>query len=738
MTSQKSKKILFEEYIKNHQLEKLISELTNSLVHSLSPNPIVYMIKYLTGLLSDEEKTENNINIPPPYPEGVPIVKFPKFKSNNLLSKYLNKENWNDFKYIKTRYNNNINDLTILSENSPNDNIGICLSDDDCINSFDDLLNDIICEVHHIKKNLNKEFYKVNTYPKLLSDDLYFINGVKENLIKVSFEFNRNVDGYTFNNINRNNDKLKEDLEKEIDFLIKENIIDNNVKKIENFRNFDNEIVKKELKIIKNLGFENDNYVDNDRAIYANPDNSIIILINFSNHFKLIISTESIESKEIIKSFDKGIDIIKNISFSFQFCVSNYGYVTSEIPLLGAGFKIYSMVHLNNVDKCKEIIENSKFYDYFIKDNILYSNQNFLLSDINEIYFIIKYFSKILGISRLGNTDIQFDLNKIDFKENNSPIALAYNSSFDKIKYNISSNGRNINSILSYYILNEKENYPILYDKQEYYLFYPFISKLILNSQNFDTDEFNHISKPENPRNIINLSENEIKSIKNMNIILIRNIKNSPFPCNHLYSNLVKDFEKKIKNQIEEINKKEQFVTYYNINSNEAQNIIKENNIQLQYDKIKEILNIEEINEYRGILKFEKPNIIGLINDVDHLKLIYNINNPNINISKGMANLIKIINELSKYIRFEYDEKLGFFTSDPNYIGTGMKIKFTLTINKLNENNLNEWVKDKGYIWKKINDNEIEFKNILTIGLSETEMLANLLFYIQNIINLDK
>ena len=143
MTSQKSKKILFEEYIKNHQLEKLISELTNSLVHSLSPNPIVYMIKYLTGLLSDEEKTENNINIPPPYPEGVPIVKFPKFKSNNLLSKYLNKENWNDFKYIKTRYNNNINDLTILSENFPNDNIGICLCDDDCIISYDDLLNDL-------------------------------------------------------------------------------------------------------------------------------------------------------------------------------------------------------------------------------------------------------------------------------------------------------------------------------------------------------------------------------------------------------------------------------------------------------------------------------------------------------------------------------------------------------------------------------------------------------------------
>jgi len=738
MTSQKSKKTLFEEYIKTHQLEKLISELTNSLVHSLSPNPIVYMIKYLTGLLTEEEKTENNINIPPPYPEGVPIVKFPKFQSNNLLSKYLNKENWNDFKYIKTRYNNNINDLTILSENFPNDNIGICLCDDDCIISYDDLLNDIICYVHNIKKNLNKEYYKVNTYHKLENDDLYFLNNVKENLIKVCFEFNRNIDGYTFNNINRNNFKLKEDLEKEIDILIQENIIDNNIKKIENFRNFDNEIVKKEFELIKNLGFENDNYTDKDRSIYSNPEQSIIILINFSNHLKLIISNESNESKEIIKCFDKGINIIKNISFSFQFCVSNYGYITSEIPLLGAGFKIHSMIHLNNIDKCKEIIENSKFYDYSIRDNILYSNQNFLLSDINEIYFIIKYFSKILGISRVGNSEIQFDLKKIDFKEKNSPITLAYNSSFDEIKYIISSNGRNINSILSYYILNEKENYPILYDKHEYYLFYSFISKLILNSQKFDTEEFNHISKPENPRNIINLSEEEIKKIKNMNIILIRNIKNSPFPCNNLYLNFVKEFEEKLKNQIEEINKKEQFVTYYNINSNDAQNIIKENNIQLEYDKLKELLNIKEINEYRGLLKFEKPNIIGLINDIDHLKIIYNIDNPNINISKGMTNLIKIINELSKIIRFEYDDKLGFFTSDPNYIGTGMKIKFNLIINKLNESNLNEWVKDKGYIWKKINDNEIEFQNILTIGLSETEMLANLLFYIHDIINLDK
>ena len=110
----KSKKEIYEDYVKKFQLEKLISEMTNSLVHSQASNPIIYMIKYLTGLLSEEDKIKNNINIPPPYPQGVPIVRFPKFKNKNILSKYLTRDNWSYIKRKKTLYNNNINDITKL------------------------------------------------------------------------------------------------------------------------------------------------------------------------------------------------------------------------------------------------------------------------------------------------------------------------------------------------------------------------------------------------------------------------------------------------------------------------------------------------------------------------------------------------------------------------------------------------------------------------------------------------
>ena len=148
----KKKKEIFEEYLKFHDLESLISEMTNSVVHSLDPNPIVYMIKYLTGLLTEDERAQYKINIEPPYPQGVPIVKFPNYKISNILSNYLTKNNWYDYKYIKTSFNNDINKLTHLSEYSKSDKIGIAIVDKDCLNSFSSLLEPVINEVHNINE----------------------------------------------------------------------------------------------------------------------------------------------------------------------------------------------------------------------------------------------------------------------------------------------------------------------------------------------------------------------------------------------------------------------------------------------------------------------------------------------------------------------------------------------------------------------------------------------------------
>ena len=213
----KSKHDKYEEYIKKIDLEKILSEMTTSLIKSQNPEPIVYMIKFLTGLLSEEKKVLYNINIPPPYPQALPIVKYPKFKNKNILSKYLNKETWKHFKTKRTIYNNNINHLTKLSNNSNEDQIGICIVDDDCLNTFDDLIENIICDVHNIQKdNLPKFNYDINSIRFCDPNEIYIINELNDNLSEVSFEFNRNVEGYTINNISKNHNVIRNIMNKEI------------------------------------------------------------------------------------------------------------------------------------------------------------------------------------------------------------------------------------------------------------------------------------------------------------------------------------------------------------------------------------------------------------------------------------------------------------------------------------------------------------------------------------------
>lgn len=55
-------------FIEEHKVEKVISEMLNSLVHARDPNPIIFMIKYLANLVTEQELNENGIQVSGPLP----------------------------------------------------------------------------------------------------------------------------------------------------------------------------------------------------------------------------------------------------------------------------------------------------------------------------------------------------------------------------------------------------------------------------------------------------------------------------------------------------------------------------------------------------------------------------------------------------------------------------------------------------------------------------------------------
>ena len=742
--SSSNKKHLYEEYMKKYDVEHLISEMANSLVHSLSPNPIIYMIKYLTGLLSDEERTENKIDIPPPYPQGVPIVNYPKKIKENILHKFLNKQNWPNYKYIKTRYNNNINNLTNLNDNSRTDKIGICLCDDDCLNCYSELLNNVIADVHDIKYEANKEFYDLSKFPKLKLNDEFFFENLKNNLNRIRFEFNRNVEGFTYNNINKMNGKLKEEFEQEIQNLIDDGLIDKNIKKLKNIYDFiDKDILlQNELEWCKNARLSTDSYyTDKDRSIFANDDFSIVICINFANHFKLILLGDKKNNNiDFIKLFNEGVKIIKQISLAFQFFYSKqYGYITSDISLLGSGFRIASEINLNNINE--DFIKKLNFDEYKIEGNTLSSYKNYHLNERDEISFLMKYFTTLLGLIEYTNNNNNNYIEKLNLKEDNN-ISKAYNETYDEIKNCLSCNGNLINDVLAPF--SENENYRIIFkDKFDYLTFFPFICKYINLSQNFNLNELNHINHPENARDIKEINNDIIKKIININITIRRNLKDFPFPLNSIYkekNNVILD---KIKEVVDKLNFKENLAEF--ILLKDGQEIIKNNNLTIEHNDNLNKFNIDvDYPDYRAIIKFNKSNIFAIINDIDHIRIEYNLNNPkeDYDITKDIYNLLKILIDLNKLISFEYDDKFGFLTANPDYVGTGINAKAKIKLKNLKENEIKDWIEDKKlYNYKEIENNDdgkiIEINNIQSVGLSETEILGNLMFDIKDIIEND-
>lgn len=92
-----------KEYVDEHRIEKIVSEMINTLVHTKDKKPLIFMvswfdnkIKYISNLVTKEELAQNGIQVEGPFPQKVPLMNYPEFDGDchSLLKKCLNKEIW--------------------------------------------------------------------------------------------------------------------------------------------------------------------------------------------------------------------------------------------------------------------------------------------------------------------------------------------------------------------------------------------------------------------------------------------------------------------------------------------------------------------------------------------------------------------------------------------------------------------------------------------------------------------
>ena len=750
-----------KKYLDEFDIENVISEMLNSLLHEKDPHPYVYMIKYLASLMTEEERKEFELEIPEPYPIAHPVVKFPYFSNSckNLLSKYLTKDIFLTYRKVKTKFGNNINSITKLTELLPEDKIGCILSDCDCINAYSKLLQPIIDKVHNIKsKDLNE--YQLNYYSKILNSDLG-LNQLKTSVKKLIFSFSRNIQEFPFNNFSAGNNKIAEVAE-----LIKEQIKD----KIEqgclpNMKVYELSKDKEQAeKILKKINF-NEKWMiaanlkqswPDHRYVYISEDERLVILINFCDHLQ-VLRLFNVNDLDIEKGYNELIDIMQQLSLVIPFETDkNYGYLTTDINLIGDGFRIYSEIILKDVDKVliegctiDELLNGSQFENINIQregNNINYITYDSCKLSLKIDIFLNIYFNKLAGLCKLFNNNKEqkkTSFTKINLEDRKElvfkNIKEAYEETFDEIKYTISSSGMNINDrIEPVHKGNMPENLGILFkDKGEYLSFTPFVRKYILKSQNFDCYSNEHIHGKEINTPLVSIEGDDLNKIESLYVYLFRNIDGYSFAA--LKENNNEETEKLIKEAIENYNSKDKIIEYYSLteNKNEAEKIINDNKLIFHCEElVKGGIDID-YPKNRGVLKFlNNPFIFGVVNDICHIKFCISMQHPKEKISPHLVQLVKINNEFFRYLKFNYNKQIGFMTASPIYLGTGMRIELKMKLEKLKINDVQTILNNTEFVAEEQNDG-IVLINKVTIGHSETELLCKVLEYVKKIIDED-
>lgn len=171
--------------------------------------------------------------------------------------------------------------------------------------------------------------------------------------------------------------------------------------------------------------------------------------------------------------------------------------------------------------------------------------------------------------------------------------------------------------------------------------------------------------------------------------------------------------------------------------------------IQRQSMVEKHLISKELAKNYKNaaVITDDNENVSIMINEEDHIRLqvIYH----GLKIKEAYEHACKIDDEIESKVEFAYDEKLGYLTSCPTNVGTGMRASVMVHLPGLSATkNINNIINSVGQFGMTIRGlygegsnamgNIYQISNQVTLGLSEEEILNNLLAVTNKIIDQEK
>eukprot|EP00347_Sterkiella_histriomuscorum_P011380 403372676 len=314
-------------YIDEHQIEKTIAEMLNSLVHARDPKPTIFMIKYLANLVTEQELEEYGIKVTGPVPQRIPIINYPKFEEdcNSLLKKHLTREVWSNMKKKNTSKGGNIQMCVKSGVQNPNCEIGVMATDEEAYKQFNDLFGPIIKDLH--PKFDNRYSYQFgDLHIDHFNEKLNEMQDALEKIKHFKISARRNFKGTPFSPLMTREAKLQ--VERKIVEVLGELY-----GQYTQLARLDEK--EKSWMTSQGISVERDPEHDaagiNDdwptgRGVFIHDQRSFVVLVNFEDHLEIIILPEKNNQKDSIKD---GLQRMIKLLQTFE----KLGYATD--PYLG-------------------------------------------------------------------------------------------------------------------------------------------------------------------------------------------------------------------------------------------------------------------------------------------------------------------------------------------------------------------------------------------------------------------
>jgi len=198
-----------QQYLSKYRIEEVLGDLLNTLAHSLDPNPVVFMIKYLSNLCSKKELEENGIVINGPAPSPNLAIVFPNFTNpnKNLFKTYLTFDNFLQAKNQKTSQNVSLRDLINIGLENEEHPVGIFAADKDTYSTFSSIFDPILKDMNKGMETTGYKYAEKVDVKELLSQDYALTEKENKTLDQITVKIKRNLPDYTFNTFNSTADR---------------------------------------------------------------------------------------------------------------------------------------------------------------------------------------------------------------------------------------------------------------------------------------------------------------------------------------------------------------------------------------------------------------------------------------------------------------------------------------------------------------------------------------------------